>query len=215
MIKVNVYNLEGKVVGEQELASKFWDTKENAGLLHQVITSMDSNIRRPYAHAKTRGEVRGGGKKPWKQKGTGRARHGSSRSPVWVGGGVTFGPRKERDYTRKINQKMKRAATMMLLADKAHNDRLVLVDSFEIKNPKTKEMVQILGKLPSGHKKTFMALPKSDKAINRSAANLSYIWVAEVSNLNPRDLLGYNYLLTTIDGLKKIESMFGTKRAGS
>lgn len=215
MKKVSVYNLEGKIVGEQELVSSFWDTKENAGLLHQVITSMEGNVRSSYAHTKTRGEVRGGGKKPWKQKGTGRARHGSSRSPIWIGGGITFGPRKERDYSRKINKTMSRAATTMLLANKAQNDRLVVVDSFVMNNPKTKMIDQILNKLPSGHKKTFVALPKSDKTINRSAANLPYVWVSEVSNLNPRDLIHYSYLLTTVDGLKKIEAMFDTKRAGS
>jgi len=212
MTKVNVYNLEGKVVGEQELAGKFWDTKENAGLLHQVIVSMEGNARHSYAHTKNRGEVRGGGKKPWKQKGTGRARHGSSRSPVWVGGGITFGPRKERDYSRKINKTMARAATTMLLANKAQNDRLIVVDSFAMTNPKTKMMDKILNNLPSGHKKTFIALPKSDKAINRSAANLPYVWVSEISNLNPRDLIRYSFLLTTVEGLKKIEVKFDVKK---
>ncbi len=212
MKKVNVYNVEGKIVGEENLTGGFWDTKENAGLLHQVIVSMESNARHPYAHTKNRGEVAGGGKKPWKQKGTGQARHGSIRSPIWVGGGITFGPRKDRDYSKKINQKMKRAVVTMLLADKVKNDKFIVLDSLNVTNPKTKLMDGILNKLPSGHKKTFLALPKSDKAINRSMANLEYVWSAEIANLNPRDLLRYTYLLTTVEGLKKIESMFATKK---
>ena len=148
MKKINVYNTEGRVVGEQELASAFWDTKENSALLHQVVNAMMANLRKPLAHTKTRGEVRGGGRKPWKQKGTGRARHGSNRSPIWVGGGVTFGPRRERDYSQKINKKMKRAALQMLLANKAQADKLVVVDAFDLTSPNTKTMKQILNKLP-------------------------------------------------------------------
>lgn len=208
MTKVKVYNINGQVVGEQELQASFWHTKEKMGVIHQIITSMEANKRQPLAHTKTRGEVRGGGRKPWKQKGTGRARHGSIRSPIWVGGGVAFGPRKERDYSKKINQKMKRAVLQMLLANKANNDRLVVLDALALVAPKTKMVKEILNKLPSAKKKTFLVLEKSNKAVNRSVANLDYVWSADVGNVNPLDLIRHTYLLTTVEGLKKIEEMF-------
>lgn len=212
MKKIKVYNMEGSVVGEQELTGGFWDMKENMAVLHQVINAMMANLRKPLAHTKTRGEVRGGGRKPWKQKGTGRARHGSIRSPIWVGGGITFGPRKDRDYSQKINQKMKRAAVQMLLANKVKTDKLVVLDVFTLPAPKTNTVKQILNKLPSGQAKTFLALPVSDKTINRSVANLDYIWSAEVNNINPLDLMRYGFLVTTVAGLKKIEEKFSAKK---
>lgn len=147
MPKIKVYNLKGETVEELELGGDIFDVKPKKEVLHQVLTGFLANQRGVYAHTKTRGEVSGGGKKPWKQKGTGRARHGSIRSPIWVGGGVTFGPRKDRNFKVKINKKMKRTALCMLLTDKLAQNGLIIVDKLDIEKPKTKLFFGTIKKL--------------------------------------------------------------------
>jgi len=144
MPNVNLYNQEGKEIGKAELTSEIFDVKLNSNLVHQAVVAQTANKRQVLAHTKDRSEVRGGGKKPWRQKGTGRARHGSIRSPLWRGGGITFGPTNERNFSLKINKKAKRKALLMCLSDKAKNERIILVDNLELAEAKTKKFFQIL-----------------------------------------------------------------------
>ena len=144
MPKIKVYNMEGKVVSEREMAPKPFDAKVNEGLVHLAAEAQMANSRVASAHTKTRGEVRGGGKKPWKQKGTGRARHGSIRSPIWVGGGITFGPRSDRNFSKKINRKTKKAALDMVLADKVRGEALIVLDSMIMEDGTTTLMAAML-----------------------------------------------------------------------
>lgn len=146
-MKYQVYNSEGKKIKEAELNPAIFGISINEGLVHQAAVAQMSAGRKPLAHTKDKSEVRGGGRKPWRQKGTGRARHGSIRSPLWKGGGVTFGPTKGMNFEKKINKKMKRKALFMCLTDRAKDQALVLVDKLEIKNNKTREFVELLKNL--------------------------------------------------------------------
>ena len=139
MIKANIYTQKGEVKGTVDLPVEMFELPWNNDLVHQVVVSLGSNLRNGNAHTKQRGEVRGGGRKPWKQKGTGRARHGSNRSPLWVGGGITFGPRNERNYNKSINKKMRRKALFTVLSKKAKDDGISFIDSFNFEKPSTKE----------------------------------------------------------------------------
>ena len=143
-LESDIYNQEGKKIGEVELPKRIFNAPWNSDLVHQVVISMQSNARTPVAHTKGRGDVRGGGRKPWKQKGTGRARHGSRRSPIWVGGGVTHGPLSEKNYKKKINKKMKTQALYAVLSRKAKDKEIILLDTLNISKPKTKSAKEIL-----------------------------------------------------------------------
>jgi large subunit ribosomal protein L4 len=199
-----VYNQTGKEVGEVKLPENVFGVKWNDALIHQVVVSMTGNERNPIAHAKTRGEVSGSGKKPWKQKGTGRARHGSRRSPIWVGGGVSHGPRKERDYSRKINKKMKMKALFAILSKKTNDGEIMFVDSIFMKEPKTKEAKNIIGSLSKvkgfeglNRKRNgvFITLHGRQQAVEKSFRNFGNLAVGETRNLNPLDVLKYKYLI--------------------
>ena len=143
-LSLKIYNIEGEEAGDIKLPAGIFGIEINNDLLYQAITIQRANSRKVFAHTKDRSEVRGGGKKPWQQKGTGRARHGSTRSPVWVGGGITFGPRKEKNFKKKINKKAKRKAIFMALSSKVKDKELLVLDKLELKEPKTKTMVKIL-----------------------------------------------------------------------
>ncbi len=200
-----VYNQKGKEVSKISLPENVFGLKWNADLVHQVITSMESNKRTPVAHAKTRGEVSGGGKKPWKQKGTGRARHGSTRSPIWVGGGVAHGPRNEKNYTKKINKKMKAKALYIILSSKFSDGKVLFLDSISFDKPKTKEAVSVLNNLSSiksysdiSKKKknsAFVTMSSANTNTKKSFSNISNIKIDEVRNINPVDLLNYKYIV--------------------
>jgi len=207
-MKVRVYNQEGKEVGEQELSPNIFAVEVKPWVIHQIMTTLSANLRQPLAHTKTKGEVRGGGRKPWRQKGTGRARAGSIRSPLWRGGGVIFGPRQERVFKRKINKKMKRKALLMSLSDKAKNNKLVLIDKLELAEIKTKEILKFLKKLPIKEKKTLIILGETNKNIIRSSANIPFVKVTLANNLNIIDLLNYKYLLITLKGLEILEKTY-------
>jgi len=144
MIKTPVYNVNGEKVSEVELNPKVFGLAVKPDLVSFVVIAQKANQRQVLAHTKNKGEVRGGGRKPWRQKGTGRARHGSIRSPLWRGGGVTFGPTKERNFSLKINKKEKRQALLMVLSDKAKHEKIILIDKLELDQPKTKKFFQIL-----------------------------------------------------------------------
>jgi large subunit ribosomal protein L4 len=209
-MKVDLYNQQGEVTGSVLLPKEIFEVAFNSDLVHQVAVSQMSNKRQVSAHTKNRSEVRGSGKKPWRQKGTGRARHGSIRSPLWRGGGITFGPRTERVFEKDIPKKMRRKALFMTLSEKAKNNQLVILDeikSFDEK-PKTKEMVKILNKLPLKGGSLLISLPKYDKNTFLAARNIKKTAVAEARNLNVLDLLNYKYLLMPKDSIKTIKETF-------
>ncbi|MBU1146313.1 50S ribosomal protein L4 [Patescibacteria group bacterium] len=207
MLKAKVYNMNGEVVGEEKLDAALFEVETKEGLVHQAVVAQMANRRQVLAHTKNRGEVRGGGIKPWRQKGTGRARHGSIRSPLWVGGGVTFGPRNDRNFHQKINKKMKRKALLMCLSDRAKDEKIILLDKLELENFKTKKFLEVLNKLPNKEKKTLLVLADNDKKIIKSAANLSYLKTLESVNLNVVDVLNYEYLMLPVATLKAVQEI--------
>jgi len=207
-MKITVYNQEGKEIGNTLLPKELFDVKINSDLVHQVVVSQMANRRKIIAHTKTRGEVRGGGRKPWRQKGTGRARAGSIRSPLWRGGGVTFGPTKERVFKKKIPKKMRRKALFMVLSGKVKNNLLILLDKLKIEKPKTKEISEILKKLPCKEKSTLIALPEYDRNIILAARNLPEVSTLWARNFNVLDLLIFKYLVIPKESIKVIKETF-------
>jgi len=215
-----VYNKEAKEVGKIELPETVFGLPWNADLIHQVITSLRSNERESTAHTKNRGEVRGGGKKPWRQKGTGRARHGSIRSPLWRGGGATFGPRNDRDYSRKINKKVKTKALFTLLSAKLKDGEIIFVDSLGFGAPKTKNAQNILNSLAVNApkinfkkgKRVMIATPGKSEAVWKSFRNLKAAHVEDVRNLSPLDIATYKYIVFT-DPEKTVKLIEGRKKS--
>jgi large subunit ribosomal protein L4 len=168
-----------------------------------------ANRRQGTAHTKDRSEVRGGGKKPWAQKGTGRARHGSIRSPIWKGGGVTFGPRAVKNYKKQIPKKMRRKALFMVLSEKARNNLLFLIDNLKVEKGKTKEIFEILKRLPCIKMgSVLIVLPKYDKKLIQSVRNIPKVEIMEAKELNTLDLLSFKYLLLSKDSIKSIKETF-------
>jgi len=200
-----VYNQKGEKTGSAKLSESVFGMKWNADLVHQVVTSMLSSARKPIAHAKTRGEVRGGGKKPWRQKGTGRARHGSTRSPIWVGGGTTHGPRNDKNYFRKVNKKMGKKAFASVLSKKAKDGEIILLDQIVVNEPKTKEAVLVLSGLSKIHKSFLnkktnlgvISVFRKNTAIERSFKNIGKVKTSAINDLNILDALNYKYLIIT------------------
>jgi len=205
---VNTYNQKGEKIGQTRLPSEIFDVKINPDLTHQVIVSQMANRRKVIAHTKTRAEVRGGGRKPWRQKGTGRARHGSIRSPLWRGGGVTFGPRKERIFKKKINKKMKKLALFMALSGKVKNNLLILLDKLKVEKAKTKLISEILEKFPCKKESCLIALPIYDKNLILSARNLPEVMTCQAKDLNTLDLLSFKYLVMPKEAIKVIKETF-------
>ena len=205
-----IYNQNAEKTGTIELMDGIFGVAMNKDLLYQVTTSQIANQRQVIAHAKGRGEVRGGGKKPWRQKGTGRARHGSIRSPLWKGGGVTFGPRNDKIYEKDIPKKMRRKALLMMLADKAKSNQLLILDKIELEKGKTKEMALIVSNLPCKNQSCLIALPNYDKKIFLAGRNIKKTDIEDARNLNVLDLLNHKYLLIVKDSIKTIEKTFHT-----
>jgi large subunit ribosomal protein L4 len=202
-METTLYTSAGKKKGTIALPENIFDVKWNDSLMHQVVTSMQDNARPTVAHVKDRGEVRGGGKKPWKQKGTGRARHGSSRSPIWVGGGITHGPRKEKDYSRAIPKKMRAKALAMALTKKMQDGEIIFVDTFGLDTPKTavakKALASLQGagfeKLGKRKNAAVVAFAEQNTSTEKSFRNIGNITTALVRNLNPVTVLGARYLI--------------------
>ena len=200
-----IYNAEGKKAGTIALPESIFGLPWNASLMHQVVTSMQDNARTRVAHAKGRGEVRGGGKKPWQQKGTGRARVGSSRSPIWKGGGVTHGPIKDKVFGREIPKKMRAKALLIALSRKMRDGEIVFVNSFGIDTPKTaaaKKSLLALSKVKGFERLTqkknnaaVIALADPTPAAEKSFRNIGNIVCVSVRNLNPLVLLGKSFLV--------------------
>ena len=241
-MKVKIYNQEGKEVGSQELSEKVFGVKLDEGVVHQVAVAMFANRRQVLAHAKDRSEVRGGGKKPWKQKGTGRARHGSIRSPLWVGGGVTFGPTRDRNFKKKINEKTRRKAIFMCLSDRVKNNKLVLLDKIVIDKFGTKRIIDMIEgmrsvfckdevnkvvnktdkvdkknenkkekKIKIKPKKILMLIDKKNEKIQRSCRNIPWISCARAQDANVLSILSNEFILASVDGVKRIEEVFVKK----
>ncbi len=206
-MKYPVHNQEGKETGEMTLSKDIFEVPMNADLVHQVLVSQTSNLRQGSAHTKIRSEVRGGGRKPWRQKGTGRARAGSSRSPIWKGGGVSGGPRNDKVFEKEVPKKMRKKALFMVLSEKAKNKVLVVLEALEMEKPKTKAMSEMLKKLPAG-KESRLVLYSNNKNTYLAARNIKKTGVLEARNLNIVDLLNYKYIVTTKDGIKEIEKTF-------
>ena len=207
-MKAKVYNLEGKTVNEIDLNPSIFDVQISTDLVHQAVVAQLANSRQVLAHTKTRGEVRGGGRKPWKQKGTGRARHGSIRSPLWKGGGVTFGPTKDRNFTKDINKKMKRKALMMTLSNKVSTDSLRLLESFDFAEAKTKKMFEVFKTLELADKKILVVLPEQNDAIRLAARNLPNVKVLLADSLNVVDVLNKDIVLMPVSCLNIIEKVY-------
>lgn len=204
-METSIYTKEGKVNGKITLPEEVFGVKWNADLVHQVVHSLESAARIPYAHTKDRGEVRGGGKKPWQQKGTGRARHGSTRSPIWIGGGVAHGPRNDKNYDRKVNKKVKDKVLSMILSAKYKDGEIIFVDTLSFTAPKTKDAITFVNALgavkdfstiKSKRKNAFcLAIPAKDRNTEKSFANIGKAIVSEIRNINPLDILKHKFLI--------------------
>lgn len=217
-MEVKIYNQNGEETGTVNLTDGIFNVGVNQDLIHQAVVAQTAEGRRPLAHAKGRGEVRGGGKKPWRQKGTGRARHGSIRSPIWKGGGVTHGPTKERLYAKKINKKSKRKALFMSLSSKVQGGKLIVIESITMDAPKTKTMKEILEKISErlqDYRKTkkkrdtvLLIQPGTDKELIRAVRNLAFAKALRADSLNVRDILERKYLVLLKDSIPVIEKTY-------
>lgn len=204
----DVYSKENEKVGQVNLPDFVFARKWNDDLVHQVLSAQLANRRRNLAHTKGRGEVRGGGKKPWRQKGTGRARHGSIRSPIWIGGGVTHGPTKEKIYAKKINKKMRRAAIFAVLTRKLEEGFLKFVDSLELDSPKSRLFAALLKKIGGGAKSALVIPSVGSKNIYRAAANVPGALALDPRSLNVYDLLRYQLVLMDKNAVETIEQHY-------
>ncbi|RJQ29561.1 50S ribosomal protein L4 [Candidatus Parcubacteria bacterium] len=217
-MKTEVYSMENKRVGEIELPDGIFGMRWNPSLVEQVVLAERANRRRPWAHAKGRSEVRGGGRKPWQQKGTGRARHGSIRSPLWVGGGKAHGPNKERTYEQKINKKMKRLALFSILSEKLRQGEVKVFDSFRIEQPKTKILAQAFQKLITQSKKerayNVLVIPRPDeKFLYRAGSNLPKTKVISPLSLNTYDLLAHKNIFIDQNAVLAIKEHYTVKKS--
>lgn len=206
MPQIAKYDKSGNKVGDINLAESVFDVKINEHAVHQVVTTQLAKIRKGTASTKTRSEVRGGGRKPWRQKGTGRARHGSIRSPLWVGGGITFGP-KPRSYDKKVPKKVKRLALKSILTDKLQNDSLLILENLKFDQIKTSQVVELLKNLDLEDKKVVIIIPEKDKNIYLSARNIAGVKTLLVDALNAYDLLNNDYIIIANEAVEKIEEV--------
>ncbi|MBU1032398.1 MAG: 50S ribosomal protein L4 [Patescibacteria group bacterium] len=206
MPKAKIYNQEGENTGELELKAEIFGVEIKPALVHEAVIAQQANARTTSGHTKTRGEVRGGGKKPWKQKGTGRARHGSIRSPIWVGGGITHGPRKEKNFSVKINRKAKKQAMFMALSDKVTDEKMLVLERPDFKEVKTKFVAEMLKKLPVGRRILFV-IPKSNPSLLRMVRNIPNVRLVTVNTLNLVDVVSFPTILFQKDAVTEFESM--------
>lgn len=204
-MKAPVFDKTGKEIKQILLPKEIFGVKMNTDLVHQVVLSQTANRRHVIAHTKDRSEVRGGGRKPWRQKGTGRARHGSRRSPIWVGGGVTFGPTKDRVFKQKINSAMRKKALLMVLSAKAEANNVLVLEDFKLAETKTKILHQFISKLPLQGKTALFVLPELDKNIILSTRNLPKVGTIQSRELNILDALSFKYLLLPKESIKVIK----------
>ena len=203
MPKVSIYNMSGKQVGEMELSDAVFGIEPNEHVMHEAVVNYLANQRQGTQSTKTRAEVSGGGKKPWRQKGTGHARQGSTRSPQWRHGGIALGP-KPRDYSYTLNKKVKRLAMLSALSSKVQGDSLIVVDKIEMDGFKTKAMVEMLKNL-GVESKSLIVMPEIDQKVVKSAANIPGVKTALVNTINVYDILGHDKFIVSADAVKKLE----------
>lgn len=208
---VPVHNIQGEVVSERELPDAIFGVEPNEDLMHQALVRQLANARLGNHSTKTRAEVRGGGRKPWKQKGLGRARHGSTRSPIWRHGGITFGP-KPRSYTQDLNKKMRRAAVRSALSVKARDGQITLVAGLNPETPRTKELRGAFERLSLGGS-VLVAIDVADRNLELASRNLGGVKVIRAGYLNIRDLLSHDRLLLTVDALDAVQVWLDPERA--
>ncbi len=206
-MKVPLYNMEGQTIGEIELRDDIFGITPHVPVMHQALVRQLANARLGTHKTKTRGEVSGGGRKPWRQKGTGRARHGSIRAPQWRGGGTVFGPR-PRSYRQKMPKKMRHLAYKSALSVKAKEGQIIVLDKLEMPEPKTKAMAALLDAL-AVDSSALILLPERNENVEKSARNLPGVKTLRAQYLNVRDLLGYDYLVMPLGALEVIESILG------
>lgn len=205
MPTVGLFNKEGNKIEDIQLNDKVFAVEVNADAMHQVVVALLANKRQGTQSAKTRAEVRGGGIKPWRQKGTGRARQGSIRAPQWIKGGVVFAP-KPRDYRMSIPKSMRRVAMLSALTSKVQNDEMIVLDSLTLEAPKTKEVVKMLNAFNA--KKTLIITAEANETVYKSARNIEGVAVLPVNNINVYDLLKYPKVIMTKDAVSKIEEVY-------
>ena len=206
MPKIDVYDIKGKKVSDVELAENIFGIEPNETIVHSVLVNYLANQRQGTQSTKTRAEVRGGGKKPWRQKGTGRARQGSIRAPQWIKGGIALGP-KPRSYKYTVNKKERRLAIKSLLSSKVLENELTVVDKLELSEIKTKTMVKALADLKV-EGKTLIVLPENNKNVLMSARNIEGVKTIVLNNINVFDLLKYNNLVLPLETVKKLEEVY-------
>ena len=206
MPKVNVYNMQGEVVEQIELSENIFGIEINEHVVYEVVKNQLANKRQGTQSTKTRAEVRGGGRKPWKQKGTGRARAGSTNSPIFVGGGVTFGP-KPRDYSYKVPKKVRRLALKSVLTSKVQENEIIVIDHLDFNSPKTKDMVNLLARL-NADKKALIVMDEKNVNVIKSSQNIPHVQTALVTTMNVYDILKYNSFIITKDAVRNVEEVY-------
>ena len=206
MPKIDVYDIKGKKVSDVELAESVFGIEPNEAIVHSVLVNYLANQRQGTQSTKTRAEVRGGGRKPWRQKGTGRARQGSIRAPQWIKGGIALGP-KPRSYRYTVNKKERRLAIKSLLSSKVLENELTVIDKLELSEIKTKTMVKALADLKV-EGKTLIVLPENNKNVLMSARNIEGVKTIVLNNINVFDLLKYNNLVLPLETVKKLEEVY-------
>ncbi|GAK09554.1 LOW QUALITY PROTEIN: LSU ribosomal protein L4p [Geomicrobium sp. JCM 19038] len=204
MPKVTVFNQSGSQVGDVELAEAVFGITPNENVVHDAVVMQQASLRQGTQKAKTRSEVRGGGAKPWRQKGTGRARHGSSRSPIWKGGGVIFAPT-PRSYSYKLPKKVRRLALKSVLSDKVQNDALIVLDELSLDAPKTKDMINILSSLSA--EKLLVVTAERNANVEKSANNLPNVKTITATGVNVLDVINYDKVIITKEAVERVEEV--------
>lgn len=205
---VDIFNQQNNKVDTIDLPERIFGVEWNPDLVHQALMAQLANRRQPLAHAKHRGEVSGGGKKPWKQKGTGRARHGSTRSPIWKGGGVTYGPTKEKKFAKKINKKMNRLAIFSVLSKKLKDDELKIIEQLDRDAKKTGKWKEILKNISDLRSRTLLVSASIDKSVHRAVRNIEKVDAISSFSLNVYDLLRAKNIILEKESIKEMEKHY-------
>lgn len=211
MVKIDLYNMSGKKAAQTQASEKIFGVNVNPNLIYQIINAQHANSRISIAHTKNRGEVSGSNIKPWRQKGTGRARAGSVRSPLWAGGGVTFGPRSNRNYHQKTNRKTKKLALAMALSERVKEKRILIIDKLNFMHAKTKDAYAFINNLPIQSGSILIILAKNDINARLSLRNLEYVKILLADSLNVIDLVSHDWILIDKDALEIIDKTYSDK----
>jgi len=210
MARIALYNLDGEKKSDLEISDAIFAVETKQDLIHQVYNALRANVRQAWAHVKDRSDVRGGGKKPWKQKGTGRARHGSIRSPIWTGGGVTFGPRNDRNFSQKINKKMNKKAMIMTLSARVAEEKMIALESYDVEG-KTKQLSALRQALPGYGKTTLLIIPKQNDALLLAVRNIKKLDVVRAQDVNVVDIMHHQYIIVNKDVCDMLEARLHAK----